>query len=506
MRPFLTPWPLNVDAYQAGHFTMIPPGMEDFQCSQAIFRKPLFPDDHRIISAGMAPFVALELQTPITQADIDEADWFYNDFNAGGTVYPWPKEIFQRVVTEFGGFLPVCVTGLLDGEAHYVGEPHAQVWSDVPGMGELVGWLESTMLPYLWTSSTVATRGRKRKDRMLEVFRKAYPDVTGARLSDMVAYKFHDFGRRGGASSQITGIAHLINWLGTDTMDAAYAATVYLNDRQKFGACSIIAAAHRTITPWPTERAAYDALVGKYRGNFFSVPPDSYNYEAGLHKLSGYADVVKSAGGTLIGRPDSGDPVESILKGLEILGGAFGISGRNAVGGRILQNAGIIQGDGVDDGAIFDRIYPAVVNAGWCPSNVAFGMGENNHKAVRSDTEEAYKTCMVGTAGGTWYRPVMKASEDLFKRSIPTPVAVYTEMRRDRVCTANVGQVQRGDTGDLVVQYDGRPKGLKVRKELFHQTRTRAALSWSYLSPVPEGDTFAPAIRGEQAAYMKAHR
>ena len=28
---------------------------------------------------------------------------------------------------------------------------------------------------------------------------------------------------------------------------------------------------------------------------------------------------------------------------------------------------------------------------------VAFGMGEHNHKCLRSETEHAYKTCLVGT-------------------------------------------------------------------------------------------------------------
>ena len=120
----------------------------------------------------------------------------------------------------------------------------------------------------------------------------------------MVSYKFHDFGRRGGAASQITGIAHLINWLGTDTCDAAYAAATFLNGGKKFGACSIMAAAHRTITPWPSEIESYRHLIDRYKNGLVSVVADSYDYHRGMEMLAGFADVVKLNGGFLIGRPD----------------------------------------------------------------------------------------------------------------------------------------------------------------------------------------------------------
>ena len=64
--------------------------------------------------------------------------------------------MFVRILKDHGGRFPIVISGLPDGQAHYVGEPHVQIWTDVPGMGECVGWIESTMLPYLWTSATVA--------------------------------------------------------------------------------------------------------------------------------------------------------------------------------------------------------------------------------------------------------------------------------------------------------------------------------------------------------------
>jgi nicotinamide phosphoribosyltransferase len=533
MREFPCPETVRVDAYQASHFTMIPPGMENFECSQGIFRHPLTtgPAGHadlRLISAGLAPFVHLNLEQPMKLSDLDEAEQFWSDFHADPRPpwhkpYPWPRDMFRRIIDRYGGRYPIVVTGLRDGQAHYVGEPHVQVWTDEPGMGECVGWIESTMLPYLWTSSIVATRGRLRKERMMRVFRDCYPSRSEDEIHAMVRYKFHDFGRRGGAASQITGIAHLLNWLGTDTCDAAWAATKYLNAGKKFGACSIVAAAHRTITPWPTEIDAYRNVVEKYKNGLVSVVADSYDYLRGMEMLAEFADVVKFNGGCLVGRPDSGDPVQCILDGLEIFSRAFG-STLQEKGLRVLNNAAIIQGDGVSDETIFEKIYPAVIAAGFCPSNVSFGMGEYNHKALRSETEHAYKTCLVGTpslAAGPApardlpatgdeprdYRAVMKSSESLFKRSLPSAVSLNFSGAaagdyKNRVRRATVADLKKGSTGELVVLYDGRPKPLPVQAELFEQSRERAYQSWKQLAPQVE-DTFAPDIRRQQEEYMR---
>jgi len=530
MREFPCPETVRVDAYQASHFTLIPPGMENFECSQGIFRRSLSVagDDLRLISAGLAPFIKLNLEQPIAAADLTLADDFWSDFHSDSHApfhrpYPWPREMFRRIVEQYGGRYPIVVTGLRDGQAHYVGEPHVQIWTDEPGMGECVGWIESTLLPYLWTSATVATRGRLRKERMLRVFRDCYPSRSDEELHKMVSYKFHDFGRRGGVASQITGIAHLINWLGTDTCDAAYAASRFLNAGRNFGARSIVAAAHRSVTPWPAEIEAYRHLIEKYRHGLVSVVADSYDYVRGMKMLAGFAEVVKLSGGCLIGRPDSGDPVQCILEGLEIFAQAFGVTIQEQ-GLRILNNAAIIQGDGVSDEAIFEKIYPAVIAAGFCPSNIAFGMGEHNHKCVRSETEHAYKTCLVGVphteaqpapmSGNVPnereesldYRPVMKSSESLFKRSLPCPVSLdfsRAAVRNfsNRVIRARVADLKRGATGELVVLYDGRPNPLPVHTELFEQTRKRAYDSWDELIPNP-GDTFDPEIRRIQEKYI----
>lgn len=368
MREFFVPETMRVDAYQATHFELIPPGMENLQCSQGIFRKPLIATDHRLVSAGLRPFIELNMTEPITMENIEEADYFYNTFGVGKP-YPWPKTMFETVVKEHDGFMPITIIGMPDGEAHYVGEPHVQVYTTTPGMGELVGWIESTILPYLWPSSIVATRGRIRKQKMMELFKKVYPSKSDEEIRTIVEYQFHDFGRRGGAASQITGIAHLMNFLGTDTVDAAFVAQMILNNREPFGACSVVASAHRTVTPWATEIDAYKNAIQKFGDEIISIVADSYDQTTGFRLLAGFADEIKQRKGKLVGRVDSGDVVEAVIEGLQIFDEKFH-SEKNETGLKVLNHSAVLQGDGIDDNDIFDRIYPAVIEAGFCPTNV----------------------------------------------------------------------------------------------------------------------------------------
>ena len=511
MRVFPVPEPCSVDAYQAGHYLMLPPGMEDFELSQAVFRRPLDsppgePADGRLLAGGLASFLALEpgFARPLAHRELDEAEAFYRDFYLGSQPFPWPRAMFERIVERHDGYFPLCVMGLFDGQAHHVGEPCVQIWTDTAGCGECVGWVESTLLPYLWNYSILATRGRRRKERMIAVFRSAYPSRSPDELHEMVATRLHDFGRRGGAASQMTGIAHLYNWLGTDTVDAAYAATHYLNDGQPLGACSVLASAHRSTTPWPREDEAYDRIVELFdRFKIISVVADTYGFARGIAKLAQRAEAIRALGGWLVARPDSGDPVETTLLGLRELDQALGAD-RQERGLKVLRGASILQGDTMSDALIFDRIYPAVVAAGFCPSNLVFGMGEQSHRAHRSETELAYKTALVAIDDPrfpTGYRENMKSSDDRLKRSIPGAVGIDCSRQNSRVYPITIDRLRRGETGDLVVLHDRRPDPLPMQRELFDQTRQRAWQSWLELPP-QAGDTFDPALRRKQDEYL----
>lgn len=515
-----TPFTVMVDAYQASMFNQIPEGMSDYQCSQLTHRGQLYPDEKRIISAGLQPFVEWLDNLVITEDDINEAFQFYCTFGASNKApyskaFPWPINTFRTIVAQYGGKLPICVTGLPDGTAHYVGEPSVQVWSDQKGMGELVGWVESEILPYMWQCSVVATRGRIRREKFFNLYKKLYPSLSDEDIYMMFNYKFHDFGRRGAANSLLTGYAHLINWLGTDTVDAAYWAQKYLNNNKPFGACSIPAMAHRTVTPWLNEYAAYDNMIELYGDDLVSIVADSYDFYNGCDYLANQAEKIKSKGGVLIVRPDSGDPIDCIIYALKSLDEKFTSTTNNA-SLKIINGAAIIQGDGVSDEDIFDRIIPAIIKEGYCPSNVAFGMGQHNHKATRNDLDTAYKTCEVlridqkgdNIPDHVGVVPVMKASNTQNKMSFPCPVAMNSsDNYMPRLYPISRHDLQIENTGDYV-QFYGHDVNTKIYQKknniIFDTIRKNANDSWNKLNSTGHlDDNIYPEIKRMQQEYIE---
>lgn len=72
----------------------------------------------------------------------------------------------------------------------------------------------------------------------------------------LIYSRLHDFGFRGCTSveqSVIGGVAHLLNFTGSDTMSAAWYAQFHLNGGKPVG-CSIPATEHSVMTSHKNER------------------------------------------------------------------------------------------------------------------------------------------------------------------------------------------------------------------------------------------------------------
>ncbi len=132
-------------------------------------------------------------------------------------------------------------------------------------------------------------------------------------------------------------------------MSAAYYAQFVLNNGRPIGQ-SLPATEHSVMTSWPTEEAAIRNMIEHFggEGKTFSVVMDSYDYDAALNEvLPRIAPFLKQRGGTMILRPDSGDPIEVVLAGLRAADACFGHT-VNSKGYKVLNHSGVIQGDGIN--------------------------------------------------------------------------------------------------------------------------------------------------------------
>lgn len=203
------------------------------------------------------------------------------------------------------------------------------------------------------------------------------------------------------------GMAHLVNFMGTDTAEALVGAMHYYNTDAVVG-FSIPASEHSTITSWGRENEvdAYENMIDKFAGpgKLYACVSDSYNIWDAITNLWGgeLRDKVISSGGTLVVRPDSGKPVEVVVKALQLLDEAFG-STVNRKGFRVLHpSVRLIQGDGINEESL-PEILEAVMKAGFSIDNLAFGMGGGLLQAWNRDTlKYAMKASARKTAAGNW--------------------------------------------------------------------------------------------------------
>uniref|UniRef100_A0A6B2L2A5 Nicotinamide phosphoribosyltransferase n=1 Tax=Arcella intermedia TaxID=1963864 RepID=A0A6B2L2A5_9EUKA len=349
------------------------------------FRAPYDNDktDTRFVFYGIRYIIENYLSKPWTVQDVENAEKFYSTHGAGNTPYPYPRDLFLKFVKENNGWFPVKIQALPEGTVCNVRVPVYQITAKKE-YAKLVTFLE-TVLTHLWYPSTVATLSRRTKD----IITDGYTATVDEDMWWTLDGRLHDFGFRGCTSveqSVIGGSAHLLNWAGSDTMSAAYYAQFYLNGGRPV--CqSIPATEHSVMTAWETEAKAIKNMIQRFGGEnkVFACVMDSYDYEKALNEtLPIIYKETEGKWGLMVLRPDSGDPVESVLMALRA-GEKVGGVAVNKKGFKVLKGFAVIQGDGINYTSL-RRIVDAVVKEGYSLCSVAFGMGAGLLQKLNRDT------------------------------------------------------------------------------------------------------------------------
>lgn len=388
---------LATDSYKVTHWLQYPPGTQHVYS----YLESRGGEFEQTVFFGLQYFLKKYFEgAVVTQADIDEADEIYekhfgkNLFNR----YGW-----QRIVDDNRGCLPVSICAVPEGSIHDVHTPLITIENTDERLPWLTNYLE-TILVEIWYPITVATQSYNMKKMILDYLgRSGTPED--------IAFKLHDFGFRGVSSPEtaaIGGTAHLVNFLGTDNIPAIIMARDYYHcDCAGF---SIPASEHSTITSWGKENevCAFENILHKFPDGIVACVSDSYNIFDACEHLWGekLKDKIMNRNGTLVIRPDSGDPVEVILKCLEILGDKFGYS-TNSKGYKILDpHIRLIQGDGIDYNMLSTILF-AIEYYGWSANNIAFGSGGALLQKMNRDTNKFAFKCSNITKKGIDY-PVFK--------------------------------------------------------------------------------------------------
>jgi nicotinamide phosphoribosyltransferase len=228
-----------------------------------------------------------------------------------------------------------------------------------------------------------------------------------------ILFKLHDFGARGVSSAEsaaLGGMAHLINFRGTDTVEALVAARrFYGADMAGF---SIPAMEHSTVTSWGRDREsdAYANMLNQYAhpGALLACVSDSYDLWNAVSNIWGdeLKERVLQSGATVVVRPDSGDPLVVPVQTIQALGERFGHT-INRRGYKVLPSSvRVIQGDGITLDSL-PVILKNLLSAGWSADNLAFGMGGGLLQQVNRDTMRFAMKANAVCVNGEW-RDVFK--------------------------------------------------------------------------------------------------
>lgn len=381
------------DSYKYTHAQQYPPGTENVY-SYLESRGGRYPGT---IFFGLQYILKKYLTgSVVTDEKITEAEDIINS-HMGKVVFN--RAGWEYIVDEYGGKLPIKIKAVKEGTIVPTHNVLMTICNTDPNVFWLSNWLE-TLLLQIWYPITVATQSREIR-KLMDIYAENNGDLSG------VPFKLHDFGFRGVSSVESAGIggaAHGISFQGSDTVAAITMLRKYYG--AKMPLFSIPASEHSTITSWGKDHEvdAMKNMLLQYPDGVIACVSDSFNvYEACENIWGGVLkDEVMKRNGTLVCRPDSGNPIEIVMSCLEILDKKFGHT-INSKGYKVLDpHIRIIQGDGVDQDVI-EAILGAMDSERWSIDNIAFGMGGALLQKLNRDTQKFAIKCSAIRKDGFWY-------------------------------------------------------------------------------------------------------
>lgn len=386
---------LTADSYKYSHWVQYPTGTTDV-FSYIESRGCKFTDE--LMFFGLQAYLKEYLSKPISKENVEFAKMFCEKHGE-----PFNYDGWMHIVNKHNGYLPVTIKAAKEGSVIPLHNALLTIHTSDPACFWLPSFLETSLLRSIWYPSTVATISYTCK----KIIHKYLLETSDQ--MDSLNFALHDFGGRGvetSESAMVGGMGHIINFLGTDTVEAILGAMNYYD--ADVCAYSIPAAEHSTITSWKRENEfeAYKNMVDQYAkpGKIFAVVSDSYNiYEAvrTMWAEGGLFARVKDAGARVVIRPDSGDPTTVPVKLIEMIAELEGYTVNNK-GYKILpDHIRVIQGDGITIETI-PVILENLKNAGFSTENLNFGMGGGLLQKCDRDTFKFAMKCSSALVNGEW--------------------------------------------------------------------------------------------------------
>lgn len=366
---------LCTDVYKLGHMEQYAPGTTKVY-SYLCARKR----GYNVINFGLQYYLKKYLTKKIKTTDVTEFCDIYESIL--GNI---PNSTYNKIWSlQKLGYLPLKIKQVPEGMCIDSQNIMMSVTNTHPDFAWVVGFFESLLLK-VWNTCTVATYSKKLK-KLVESFANISCDD-----NSHIPFSVHDFGYRGVSSEEtamLSGMAHLVNFYGTDTVSGVLGAKKYYNAKDPVG-LSVPASEHSVMCSFgpDNEFQAFEHMLNTYPTGIVSIVSDTYNLWKVLSEFTPkLRDRILERDGKVVFRPDSGDQ-EKIICGdpngstpeekkgaLQLLADVFGYY-TNQKGYRVLNSkVGLIYGDGF----YFDKFYKVLsrmIKDNWASSNLVVGIG-----------------------------------------------------------------------------------------------------------------------------------
>lgn len=327
----------------------------------------------------------------ITKDKINEADKDMLEVFGRNDVFDKTK--FEYILEKHNGKLPIEIKAVPEGTVVPVHNVLMTIENTDPACYWLPNFLE-TLLMQVWYPNTVATLSREIKKTINQYYNETASEASKAGID----FVLNDFGFRGVSSvesASLGGAAHLINFMGSDTIMGSVMTKRYYHAKKMYG-MSVPATEHSvcTLLGEAGELDIFKHVLQTFPEGIVSCVSDSFDIFRACSEYWGteLKEIILNRKGVLVIRPDSGDPVLTLLHVFTILLDKFGFN-INEKGFKVLPpQVRVLQGDGINYHSI-QTIYEALKMAGISAENLVLGMGGALLQKVDRDTQKFAFKC-----------------------------------------------------------------------------------------------------------------
>ena len=387
---------LQTDSYKLTHHAMYPPGTKHVYSYLEARAGAQYPFT---VFFGLQYLLKEYLEgSRVTQSDVTEA--FQVAAGHFGVNHQFNKD--WATIAQEGGRLPIRIRAVAEGAVVPVGNVLLTIENTDPRFPWLTNALESLIFK-VWYPTTVATVSYWIRQTLVKNY--------GVDPSFML----HDFGYRGVSSEEsamMGGAAHLLSFMGTDTLPAMRMLHHYYG-APMVSAYSVAASEHSVMTSEGPEGELGIALriIAQNSNAIVSLVADSYNYYKFVDAMIANKEIVDRYKVKLVIRPDSTTAEHPTPESLVV----WTLKRQLEKFGKIHYN--VLWGDGIDPYGII-RICDAVereVGKEYV-QNLVFGMGGGLLQKVNRDTQRFAIKCSAQFRDDKWI-DISKNPLDASKKS-----------------------------------------------------------------------------------------